>query len=281
MKQAAKRGKAVSAGSTARKKPARKQVVKRQSKAELRLERFIAEYLIDLNGRQAAIRAGYSPDTARQTASELLAKPEAQALLRAAQEKVAAALGVSKEMVLDRLNAIATADPRELTELHRGCCRYCWGKRFLFQRTPREMREAKDNWMQDEAARQEKNLPAKAFDEAGGVGFNPKRDPNPACPECFGDGEERVVFKDTRDLSPGARLLFAGVEQTQHGLKIRTHSQPDALVNIGKHLGMFTSKHEHSGPGGGPIQQEHTAVGQLLDLVDGADTGPGAAAGRR
>jgi phage terminase small subunit len=48
---------------------------------------------------------------------------------------------VTTELVLSRLQAIATADPRELTELHRGCCRYCWGTGNLFQRTPRELRE--------------------------------------------------------------------------------------------------------------------------------------------
>ena len=33
---------------------------------------FIEEYLIDLNATQAAIRAGYSPDTAQQIGSENL-----------------------------------------------------------------------------------------------------------------------------------------------------------------------------------------------------------------
>jgi phage terminase small subunit len=135
--------------------------------------------------------------------------------------------------------------------------------------------------MKRRARRKEQPPPFTAFDTAGGEGFNPKRDPNPSCPECWGDGDQRVVFKDTRDLSPAARLLFAGVEQTQNGLKVRTHSQPDALVNIGKHLGMFAKKVEHSGPDGGPIQQEHRAMGDLLDMIEGSDTGPGAAASRR
>jgi phage terminase small subunit len=241
---AAKRGKAAKPP----RKYAKNQKVERPSKTELRIDRFVREYLIDMNGRQAAIRAGYSPDSARQTASELLATGEVQAKVRAEQEKVAKSLGISKELVLDRLLAIGTADPRELTELHRGCCRYCWGKDHLFQRTPREMRDARREFEQNEAGRQQKAAAAglesmpREFDEAGGVGFNPKRDPNPECPECFGDGDERVVFKDTRDLSPAARLLFAGVEQTQHGLKVRMHSQPEAIVNIGKHLGMFTTK---------------------------------------
>lgn len=254
----------------------------RTSKTERRVDRFIAEYLVDLNGRQAAIRAGYSPDTARQIASELLAKPEVQAAVEAKQKALIDSLGVTSELVLSRLHAIATADPRELSELHRGCCRYCWGKDHKFQRTPLEMREARAAWEAEQAKRQEEATEvAAAFDEAGGVGFNPKRDPNPDCPECWGDGEVRVVFKDTRDLSPAARLLFAGVEQTQHGLKLRTNSQPDALLNLGKHLGLFAKRVEHSGPGGGPIQQEHGAVGALLDLLDGADTGPGPAGSRR
>jgi phage terminase small subunit len=38
-------------------------------------ERFVAEYLIDLNATQAAIRAGYSEKTAKQMGTENLAKP--------------------------------------------------------------------------------------------------------------------------------------------------------------------------------------------------------------
>lgn len=40
------------------------------------------------------------------------------------------------------------------------------------------------------------------------------------------------------------------------GIKIKLHDKKGALVDIGKHLGMFVEKHEHSGPGGGPIQTE-------------------------
>ena len=37
-------------------------------------ERFCQEYMKDLNGTQAAIRAGYSKETARQQAQRLLTK---------------------------------------------------------------------------------------------------------------------------------------------------------------------------------------------------------------
>ena len=38
-----------------------------------RQQRFVDEYLIDLNGTQAAIRAGYSPNTANEIAAQNLA----------------------------------------------------------------------------------------------------------------------------------------------------------------------------------------------------------------
>ena len=42
-------------------------------------KRFIEEYLIDLNATQAAIRAGYSPETAGSIGNENLKKPEIRA----------------------------------------------------------------------------------------------------------------------------------------------------------------------------------------------------------
>lgn len=214
-----------------------------KSKSALRIERFASEYLIDYNGHQAAIRTGFSPQSARYAASEMLAKPEVQALVSARQAELLAKNAATQEMVLERLTSIATADPRELSELHRGCCRFCWGKDNLYQRTPKEMRDDQAAWTAAKAALKRGKTIAP-FDDAGGVGYNPKNDPNPKCPECFGEGQVRVVFKDTRDLSPAARLLYAGVEQTQHGLKVRTHCQKSALVDVGKHLGMFAQKHK-------------------------------------
>jgi phage terminase small subunit len=53
-------------------------------------QRFVEEYLIDLNATQAAIRAGYSQDTARAIGCENLTKPDIQEaieLARAEQRK--------------------------------------------------------------------------------------------------------------------------------------------------------------------------------------------------
>jgi len=54
------------------------------SKLTLRQQRFVEEYLVDLNATQAAIRAGYSPKTARQQGHENLTKSYIEAAIQRA-----------------------------------------------------------------------------------------------------------------------------------------------------------------------------------------------------
>lgn len=68
-------------------------------------QRFIQEYTVDLNGTQAAIRAGYSPKTARSIASETLQRP-------AVKMAIQKALRANVER-LQMLTAVAFADPRD------------------------------------------------------------------------------------------------------------------------------------------------------------------------
>lgn len=71
--------------------------------------RFVEEYKIDLNGTQAAIRAGYSPKTAGCQAFDLLKKPEIQAAIAEAQKRCCDATDISAEKVLRELALIAFA----------------------------------------------------------------------------------------------------------------------------------------------------------------------------
>lgn len=238
----------------------------------LRMKLFVKEYLKhNFNGRQAAIAVGYSPGGARDIANDLLALPQVQAMLQAETAARCRRLDIETDEVLQRMHAIATADPRELIELHRCCCRFCYGNEHHYQWTPNEMRQAVKDHEQaviDAAGDKAALAKVKAPDLLGGTGFNPYSDPNPKCPECFGEGAERVVPKDTRDLSPGAQLLYAGVKTTQNGLEIKMHDQTGMLVNVGRHLGMFEKKVKHSGSIG-----VHQTLGDLLDDIDGAGTG--------
>jgi phage terminase small subunit len=75
---------------------------------------FVEEYLIDLNGTQAAIRAGYSAKTANRAASELLSKPDIQEALQVKQRERSARTGVTADRVILELARIAFADPRNI-----------------------------------------------------------------------------------------------------------------------------------------------------------------------
>jgi len=70
-------------------------------------EMFIREYLIDLNGAQAAIRAGYSANSARQIADENLSKPYIKEAIEKAKSERQEELGLNAEWVLKRLKLIA------------------------------------------------------------------------------------------------------------------------------------------------------------------------------
>lgn len=72
--------------------------------------RFVEEYLIDLNGTQAAIRAGYSEHTAGSIASENLQKPEIVEALREAQARLSRRTGLTAERVLGELEKLAFAN---------------------------------------------------------------------------------------------------------------------------------------------------------------------------
>lgn len=65
-----------------------------------RQQAFVREYLIDLNGTQAAIRAGYSPKTAAVIAAENLTKPNIQEELAKAKAERSKRTGITADGVL-------------------------------------------------------------------------------------------------------------------------------------------------------------------------------------
>ena len=68
--------------------------------------RFCDEYLIDLNATQAAIRAGYSENTARAIGSENLTKPDIAEYISKRMAEKEAALIADQDEVLKYLTAV-------------------------------------------------------------------------------------------------------------------------------------------------------------------------------
>lgn len=81
-------------------------------------QRFVAEYLIDLNATQAAIRAGYSPKTAEQQGSRMLGNVKVAKEVAAAKNKRSERTEIDADWVLKRLARDATADLADLYDDH-------------------------------------------------------------------------------------------------------------------------------------------------------------------
>jgi hypothetical protein len=195
-------------------------------------QRFIDEYLVDLNGTQAAIRAGYSPDTARQMASENLSKPYLQVAIAEARQRQQERTHIEADRVVLEAWNIVFADPRELVQVKVGCCRHCWGEGFKFQRTIGEFNHDREQHALKGGAPVD-------FDEKGGIGFDPLKPPHPACPDCGGDGHPRTVLADTRHLSAPARALYAGAKMTKYGVEVQMHDKAAFAEKLFKHLGLY------------------------------------------
>lgn len=70
-------------------------------------QRFVDEYLIDLNGTQAAIRAGYSVKTAQEQASRLLSNVMVQEAISKKMAERSKRTGVNQDRVVLELAKIA------------------------------------------------------------------------------------------------------------------------------------------------------------------------------
>lgn len=229
--------------------------------------RFVQEYAKDGNATQAAIRAGYSEKTAQEQGSRLLSNVMIQAALEERREEIAALAKLDAAWVIKQWMQIATADHNELTQIRRVCCRYCHGYGHQYQWTEAEYLNAVNN-----AIAAGKPAP----DGMGGLGYDMNAEPHPGCPECGGEGEERMHMADTRKLKGSARRLYAGVQKTKDGIKVLTRDQDAALANLAKYLGMNIERKEISGPGGGPValaalKAEDLTDDQLAAILGAAD----------
>jgi phage terminase small subunit len=71
-----------------------------------RQKKFCDEYLISGNATDAAIKAGYSPKTAKQTGSENLSKPDLRAYIDEQLDKIHSAKIADAQEVLEYLTAV-------------------------------------------------------------------------------------------------------------------------------------------------------------------------------
>lgn len=211
-------------------------------------QRFVDEYLIDLNATQAAIRAGYSLKTADKIASQLLGKTRVAEAIEQAKAERSERTKITQDDVLKMWHDLATVDYNEISQLLNINCRYCWGIDHEYQYTPKEWQRVCESADKEQASRP----------PFGGDDFNHKRAPNPNCPECGGLGNATIHLHDTDRLSPQAKLAYQGAKAGKFGIEVLTTDRMKALDNIARHLGMFTDKVQLTGKDGQAIEQNIT-----------------------
>ncbi len=85
-------------------------------KLSAKQKRFCQEYIIDLNGAQAAIRAGYSKKTAKEQATRLLTKVHVQQCIGKLQGKLSERLEITADKVLTELAKIGFSNIQDFVE---------------------------------------------------------------------------------------------------------------------------------------------------------------------
>ncbi|QJP14620.1 terminase small subunit [Starkeya sp. ORNL1] len=195
---------------------------------------FVREYLIDLNCKKAAERAGYAPRSAQEQGHRLFRNVQVAAAISIAMADRARRTQIESDAILKRWWDIANADVNDVIQYRRIACRYCHGKNHGFQwHSQREFDAAYSQ------AVEEKRTPPECD---GGFGYVETAGPLRQCPECSGNGVGVVFALDTTQLKGSALLLYDGVKRTGGGFEIKLRDRDKALELAARHLGMFSEK---------------------------------------
>jgi phage terminase small subunit len=260
-----------------KKQPKRETAGKRNSAKKGLADRhsaFVREYLVDFNGTQAAIRAGYSPRTAGSQAHDLLKKPEIRSAIDVERQKLAEKLEITQTEILSRLWQTATGDVNDLAQVRQGACRFCWGHDHAYQwKTTREYEEACAEAALSLSGGKAERVEALLADPdafpgmpsaSGGFGYRLTDGVNPDCPECAGLGVTYTRLNDSAAL--GSHPLYEGVKQTQHGIEVKIADRSKAIDQIAKILGLYQENVNHS------ISEELLAVARAINAASPALT---------
>lgn len=169
-------------------------------------QRFVDEYLIDLNATQAAIRTGYAANSAHVTGSRLLSDAKIMAAIEAGRAKLADKLEITQERILNEMAKIGFSDIRK-----------------LFSDTG-SLKRVED--LDDDAA---------------------------GCISAIEVVTKRVPGSDDNEV--------------EHTAKIKLWDKGSALLNMGKHLGMFTEKHEVTGKDGESLAPSAKEVAARIAFI--------------
>jgi phage terminase small subunit len=170
---------------------------------------FIREYILDLNGTLAAIRAGYSPDSASMTAADLLCVPAIREAIDAAMKQRAERLDITSAKVLAEMTLLAQSD-----------------------------------------------LSNYRLDDDGNV----------VLADGAPEGAMRAIQSIRRRKT--VRTEKDGAVTVSYDVDIRLWDKVLPLKLVGRHIGLFPDRVEHSGPAGKPIEIIHKIERVIITATD-------------
>lgn len=86
-----------------------------------RLKIFVDEYLISLNGKEAAIKAGYGANRASSQGVRLLKREDVQAMIKQRMEEKEKALIADQDEILKYLTSVVRGESRSEVVVIEGC----------------------------------------------------------------------------------------------------------------------------------------------------------------
>lgn len=172
-------------------------------------ERFCQEYLVDLNATQAAIRAGYTGDTIRQTAHKLLTKGYIQRRVQVLKDERSQRTKITADMVLQELAHIGFARVTDFVKVE---------------------------------VRKEEIIVPKKKKYKGEKEVDEDDDIEEALPEIVETSYKIVDVFETDTINQDKIRALASIKQGKNGIEVKIHDKTKALELIGRHLGMWNDK---------------------------------------
>lgn len=201
-------------------------------------ERFVAEYLIDLNATQAAIRTGYSAKTAASQGARLLKQGGVARAVQAAQQARAVRTEITQDRVLQELARIAFFDIRRL------------------YRADGSMKDPCE--LDADTAAALASIEVKEELERGG-GEEVLQEPPAAA------AASATVSAAGSAAHGGAPRRKRGEQVAGYTIKTRVFDKVATLQLAMRHLGMLNDKLGLSAPGGGPIETVAHVTRTIID----------------
>lgn len=171
-------------------------------------KRFCEEYIVDLNGTQAAIRAGYAQNSANEQAARMLAKDSIKAYIQELMAARSKRTEITADRVLQELAAVAFAKIDDFLKVE---------MITQVEYVPVVEGATEDEDDEDDA---EKAMTMKPVERKYKV----------------------VNIYETDSIDKEKLPAIASIKQTKDGIELKTHDKIKSLELLGRHLSMWNDK---------------------------------------